>query len=565
MEKVGCGSNTLLEQWKETYENDEYDFDPYDDDMYENQDTPDKIQAICDNLDIKVRGRPSLGIAFGDELWAARYILEIAEVVVSFYPSLFPTKSMREEGGYEIIKKAIEKLGLRHKEYIAAYGEGNEHRLTGRHETADINTFKWTNLFFDHVKIGNLSRVRKFSRVARESSRSAVATLRALVHAGDKTGGDARCVINKEEAPLEEEESQPLGSRVPLMSEEFEASKPSSTRTVSSHSPVSSDSTTPLSPDHPLTHVSPTPTPTRVSFHHRTARIVMRTQPTLSPGMSARIAEAASLTLSSFRKRYRSSYDTSSSSPTLPVRKRYREGQDLDDEGQDLDDEGQGLDDEGQGLEDEGPGMEEEEAAPEGQQQAVPVVDAASSRSVPERQGAERVSAFRQPTLDTWVDHKDDRVYTDIPAYAPPAAPVQTPPSPEWSLGSLPVSPSSPVVPSPIASTVATPTATISVDEDQFIKVGAQLDLHGSILHDHTQRLDELPLTLVVDIDRDVRELYTRSGAVRDEIFSQRSECVGHTPLRGLSPLNRTTEGLDVVKGSKSFVDTSRTGSYLDT
>lgn len=53
------------------------------------------------------------------------------------------TKSMRSDGGYEVIKKAIEKLGKRHKEHIAAYGEGNERRLTGRHETADINTFLW--------------------------------------------------------------------------------------------------------------------------------------------------------------------------------------------------------------------------------------------------------------------------------------------------------------------------------------------------------------------------------------------------------------------------------------
>ena len=56
------------------------------------------------------------------------------------------TKSMRNDGGYEVIKKAIEKLGLRHKEHISAYGEGNERRLTGRHETADINTFLWVNL-----------------------------------------------------------------------------------------------------------------------------------------------------------------------------------------------------------------------------------------------------------------------------------------------------------------------------------------------------------------------------------------------------------------------------------
>ncbi|EHA8591058.1 hypothetical protein COCNU_scaffold032179G000020 [Cocos nucifera] len=53
------------------------------------------------------------------------------------------TKSMRSDGGIDVIKKAIEKLGLKHKEHIAAYGEGNERRLTGHHETADINTFSW--------------------------------------------------------------------------------------------------------------------------------------------------------------------------------------------------------------------------------------------------------------------------------------------------------------------------------------------------------------------------------------------------------------------------------------
>ena len=35
------------------------------------------------------------------------------------------------------------KLGKKHQEHIAAYGEGNERRLTGDCETADINTFSW--------------------------------------------------------------------------------------------------------------------------------------------------------------------------------------------------------------------------------------------------------------------------------------------------------------------------------------------------------------------------------------------------------------------------------------
>jgi hypothetical protein len=36
---------------------------------------------------------------------------------------------MRNKGGYEVIKKAIEKPGLRHIEHIAASVEGNWQRL----------------------------------------------------------------------------------------------------------------------------------------------------------------------------------------------------------------------------------------------------------------------------------------------------------------------------------------------------------------------------------------------------------------------------------------------------
>ncbi|GKC38956.1 hypothetical protein Tco_1051340 [Tanacetum coccineum] len=241
--------------------------------------------------------------------------------------------------------------------------------------------------------------------------------------------------------------------------------------------------------------------------------MTVRAQPAMSPGLSTRVTEAMALSDSAFCKRYRSSYETPSPSPspTLLVWKRYKgtselildtdsegdklgdedtneskedesldadderekERERLDDKGHGLDDEGYGLDDEGHGLDDEDYGLEDEGLRLE--EEAV----------LEEQQGAERVYAFRQPTLDTWVDAKDGRVYTDIPAYVPLAAPIQTLPSPKWLSGSLPISSSSPVVPSPIASLVATPTATISVDEDQFIEVGAQLELHGSILHDH--------------------------------------------------------------------------------
>ncbi|KAL1219545.1 Glutamine synthetase cytosolic isozyme 1-5 [Cardamine amara subsp. amara] len=50
---------------------------------------------------------------------------------------------MRKEGGLDLIKKAISKLEVKHKQHIAAYGEGNERRLTRKHETAGINSFSW--------------------------------------------------------------------------------------------------------------------------------------------------------------------------------------------------------------------------------------------------------------------------------------------------------------------------------------------------------------------------------------------------------------------------------------
>ncbi|GJZ64448.1 hypothetical protein Tco_0620869 [Tanacetum coccineum] len=52
----GYGTNSLLEQWRDSYpDNDDYDM--YDDDMYENHDLSEHLQSICDDFDITVRGR----------------------------------------------------------------------------------------------------------------------------------------------------------------------------------------------------------------------------------------------------------------------------------------------------------------------------------------------------------------------------------------------------------------------------------------------------------------------------------------------------------------------------
>ncbi|GKB53583.1 pyruvate, phosphate dikinase, chloroplastic [Tanacetum coccineum] len=53
----GYGTQSLLKQWKDSHELDDYVYDPYDDDLYEGQEIPETLQAFCDHLDIKVRGR----------------------------------------------------------------------------------------------------------------------------------------------------------------------------------------------------------------------------------------------------------------------------------------------------------------------------------------------------------------------------------------------------------------------------------------------------------------------------------------------------------------------------
>ena len=50
---------------------------------------------------------------------------------------------MREEGGWDKIIEACEKLEPKHQEHIECYGQDNDQRLTGLHETCSITEFRY--------------------------------------------------------------------------------------------------------------------------------------------------------------------------------------------------------------------------------------------------------------------------------------------------------------------------------------------------------------------------------------------------------------------------------------
>ncbi|GJX00614.1 hypothetical protein Tco_0184527 [Tanacetum coccineum] len=255
------------------------------------------------------------------------------------------------------------------------------------------------------------------------------------------------------------------------------------------------DTETPASPlaIAPPIPLSESTLPVLVPILRRTARMAVRVPHAMSSGLSVVMAEVAAMSESAFRKRFRSSYE---SSPSVSSWKSYRGTSELVEDSEEDDDEedeeieesmdfnsvSKDAEDEGPTAEDEDPATkdegltagsrapsdelsleEEEEVVPMGQQQAALVVgiivsaplrlgyralrcrelaleegDVYSTFKVgqcfglaPESKRPERVLAFRQPTLTTWTDLEDGVIYIDIPDYPPPAPPVQTPPSPE--------------------------------------------------------------------------------------------------------------------------------------
>ncbi|GJV47991.1 hypothetical protein Tco_1438203 [Tanacetum coccineum] len=214
----------------------------------------------------------------------------------------------------------------------------------------------------------------------------------------------------------------------------------------------------------------------------------------------------------SFRKRYIPSCETptpSSSplvaSPALPPRKRYQATSELI------------ADTKSEDLEDESTNSKSEEVASEDRQLSVLVGGTTTNEPLGLGYEAARRHALElaeDTTRSTFEVGQSSRSIPDQHvAYLTPRLSVR----PTW------VDPEDAflTIPSPVPTPVTTLVAIITVDGDEFLEVGAQLDLHRSILHDHTQRLDALLPTLIKGFRRDITELLDRSGAVRDEIHSQ--------------------------------------------
>ncbi|GKB86935.1 hypothetical protein Tco_0959207 [Tanacetum coccineum] len=308
---------------------------------------------------------------------------------------------------------------------------------------------------------------------------------------------------------------------VPLPEDPYEAIRQAYLVGTDTESEPFEDPVETEAPESPHTVASPTSLPdstppTLVPILRRTARMAVRVPPAMSPGLSASMAEVAAMSDSAFRKRFRSSYESSPSSspPDLPLRKRYqgtselvedddKEGddeeedeemeessdsdsmsEDAEDEGPTEEDEDPATGDEGLVVGDEAPDMEVEslslgkdEAIPEGQHRAAPVVETAVGGPLGLGYGALRrqeiaLGEGRMPSL------------------------FETPPSPEWSPGSLVISPAPSVVPLPISSPM------ISLTVPSHIASPATAETEGF--------LTELGAQVEM------------SGAVRDEIFSKR-------------------------------------------
>jgi glutamine synthetase len=116
------------------------------------------VEVAPGQTEIQIFGK---GLQACDDLMMLRYLAHRVLLEVNMKPDFSPkplgskwngsglhtnvsTSGTRGEDGLEVIKGMMERLAATHADHIAEYGEGNESRLTGLHETSSMNEFSWS-------------------------------------------------------------------------------------------------------------------------------------------------------------------------------------------------------------------------------------------------------------------------------------------------------------------------------------------------------------------------------------------------------------------------------------
>ncbi|GJS39003.1 nucleotide-diphospho-sugar transferase [Tanacetum coccineum] len=99
----GYGTNSLLEQWRDSYPDND-DYDPYDDDMYENHDLSEHLQSICDDLDIT---DTKLNVIFMDTAYGRRWIRRIGNCEYVFSCEDLALIRHFSFPGYDVLVKSL--------------------------------------------------------------------------------------------------------------------------------------------------------------------------------------------------------------------------------------------------------------------------------------------------------------------------------------------------------------------------------------------------------------------------------------------------------------------------